>query len=323
MAKAVLALVGAQTLLGREILDVAGEFRVRSMDSAVGEEKVLVKGEDDEIEILNPLDAQTIAEADVVVLAGDEASAKKAMQMGARRMIDLVGGLESAPAAKVRAPQCEAGPVAESRVAVIAHPVAILLATFLRQLEKAGKAVRVVATVLYPASGHGKAELEELQQQTVALLSFQKLEKKVYDAQAAFAVLARPGAESGLSFEATEAQAERHLAALLGPEAVRPSVRMVQAPVFHGLTAQVWVEFDRAPNAHGLEAALACELVDVRGADVEAPDNVQVAGQDGVVLGRVEVDRANPKAAWFFLVADNHRLTAQNAILVAREWTKK
>lgn len=335
MAKAVLALVGAETLLGREIAEVATEFRVRGMDSSVGDEgvgaeKVLVKGADDEVEILNPLDPKTIAEADIVVLAGNEDSSKKALQMGARKLIDLNGNLENSPAAKIRAPQCEsavagkasAGKAPAGRaIAVIAHPAAILLATFVKHLEKAGEAVRVVATVFHPASGFGKAALTELQQQTIALLSFQKLEKKIYDAQAAFAVLARPGAESALSLEASEAQAARHLEVLLGEAKVKPSLRFVQAPVFHGLTAQVWVEFAKAPNAHGLEAALGSEVVDVRGADVEAPDNVQIAGQDGVAVGRVEVDRANPKAAWFFLVADNHRLTAQNAMLVAREWT--
>jgi hypothetical protein len=57
--------------------------------------------------------------------------------------------------------------------------------------------------------------------------------------------------------------------------------------------------------------------VNVHGADVEAPNNVSVAGEDGISVGAIERDRQNPQAAWFWLAADNHRLSARCATSIA------
>jgi hypothetical protein len=78
------------------------------------------------------------------------------------------------------------------------------------------------------------------------------------------------------------------------------------------------VEFEKRPDRSSLEVALASPEVDVRGEDVEAPDNVGMAGQGGIAVGAVSIDRNNPKAAWFWVVADNFRLMAENALAVAQ-----
>ena len=55
---------------------------------------------------------------------------------------------------------------------------------------------RVVATVFEPASEHGQKGMDELHEQTVNLLSFQQLPKKVFDTQVAFNMVARYGEQS-------------------------------------------------------------------------------------------------------------------------------
>jgi aspartate-semialdehyde dehydrogenase len=44
-----------------------------------------------------------------------------------------------------------------------------------------------------------------------------------------------------------------------------------------------------------------------------------VAGQSGISAGAIAVDANNPRACWFWVVADNLKLAAENAIAVARE----
>ena len=44
-----------------------------------------------------------------------------------------------------------------------------------------------------------------------------------------------------------------------------------------------------------------------------------MAGQSGVAVGAVTLDRNNPQAAWLWIVADNLRLQAENAVAVAQE----
>ena len=51
----------------------------------------------------------------------------------------------------------------------------------------------MVATVFEPASEHGQKGMDELHEQTVNLLSFQPLPKKVFDTQVAFNMVARYG----------------------------------------------------------------------------------------------------------------------------------
>jgi aspartate-semialdehyde dehydrogenase len=133
-------------------------------------------------------------------------------------------------------------------------------------------------------------------------------------------MLARYGEEAPFGLQQAELRIERHLATLLswsnrGPI---PSLRLIQAPVFHGHSFSIWVEFENNPGVAALEQALSSEKVDVRGGDLEPPTNVGIAGQGGIAVGAVEADRNNPQASWFWMVADNLRLMAENAVAVAK-----
>ena len=136
---------------------------------------------------------------------------------------------------------------------MIAHPAAIALALFLRRLHANDPIRRSVIQIFAPASEHGAAGVEELQQQTVSLLSFKNLPKAIFDAQSSFNMLARYGEEAPVTLEETELRIERHLATLLalpgdGEGAPMPSLRLIQAPVFHGYSFSAWVEFEDNPG---------------------------------------------------------------------------
>jgi len=181
-----------------------------------------------------------------------------------------------------------------------------------------------VIQIFAPASEHGMPGVRELQQQTVSLLSFKNLPKAVFDAQLGFSLLARYGEEAPAPLERVELGIERHLATLLelpgeGAGAPMPSLRLIQAPVFHGYSFSAWVEFEENPGVEALESGLACEWIDVRGAEFEPPTNVGQAGQGGIAVGAIAEDRNQPGACWFWVVADNLRLAAENAVAVARQ----
>ncbi len=322
MAKPKLALVGGQTLLGREIREHAKDFDVHPMDTTDDEGKTLVRDEDD-LALMSPLDQKVVEAAAIVMLAGDLESSAKVRKMRTRDLIDLTGVLEIDPTARLRSPLSEA-PMARpaSPVEVIAHPAATMLALFLQTLNTVAPIARSVANLYQPASEFGTPGITELQQQTVALLSFQTLQKKLFDTQAAFAMLARLGEESAHKLEKIELRIERNLASLLGGKVPLPSLRLTQAPVFHGISASIWIEFESSPDLKRIADVLAKAGIDIRGEDLEPPNNVQVANQEGVAVGAIEADRNHPRSAWFWLAADNHRITSQNAILVAMERIK-
>jgi len=321
-----IALVGGDTLLAKEIREVLGEskpaLRVQLI-SASGDGTAKIAAEGDEPIVMAPLTADSLAGATVAFLAGSPASSRRALKVnpkGGPLLIDLTGGLEEQPEARLRAPSADpAQQHSDSRIQVIAHPAAIALAMFLGRVSKSATIRRSVVHVFEPASERGQRGLDELQQQVVGVLSFQKLKTDVFDTQLAFNMLARYGEEALEPLESIEQRVEKHLASLLTawPGIPMPSLRVIQAPVFHGHSISAWVEFEENPGAAVLTKALAESGLDVR--IDEPPSNVGMAGQSGLSVGAIAVDHNQPRASWFWLASDNLRLAAENAVAVAKE----
>jgi aspartate-semialdehyde dehydrogenase len=341
--KITVALVGSESLLGREIRDIvatsAPDLGLRLI-AADGERPGTLTRMGDEPAVVNELDACALKEVRAVFLAGSAESTGKALGLLAGQSvpaIDLTAAAEEHPAARLRAPMVEreagrdAGrsrQTSASAIHVVAHPAAIALALFLRRLHAHDAIRRAVIEILAPASEHGAAGVEELQQQTISLLSFKSMPRAVFDTQSAFNLLARYGEKAPVPLEDSELRIERHLATLLalagdgageGNAAPMPSLRLIQAPVFHGYSFSAWVEFESHPGIEALESGLVSGPIEVRGAEFDPPTNVGQAGQNGVSIGAIMPDRNHPEAAWFWGVADNLRLTGENAVAVARE----
>lgn len=334
-----IAVVGSDSLLGREIRDIAATsstpFALRLIAAEEEQAGTLTRVGDEPATVIE-LTALNLAGLRAVFLAGSPASSRKVLELldgePDTAIVDLTYAAEELPDARLRAPavKMQAGdedfeePPA-ARVHVIAHPAAIALALFLRRLHARDPIRRSVIQIFVPASEHGVKGVEELQQQTVSLLSFKPLPKAVFDTQAGFNLLAQYGAEAPVPLEETELRIERHLATLLnlpgdGEGAPLPSLRAVQAPVFHGYSFSAWVEFDGNPGIEAIESGLAASHIEVRGAEFEPPNNVGQAGQSGIAVGAIAPDRNHAEATWFWLVADNFRLAAENAMAVAREF---
>ena len=118
-----------------------------------------------------------------------------------------------------------------------------------------------------------------------------------------------------------EERIERHLASLLERmESVpMPSLRLIQAPVFHGYTFSFWVDFEEDVRSADVEEALSGDPFDLRTSGVEAPSNVGMAGQSGIAVGAITPDRNSANAIWIWAAADNLRIAAESAALIVRE----
>lgn len=319
------ALVGGDTLLAREIRELlssnAPAPRVQLI-SAAAEGAAPQSGQEDEALVMVPLAVENLEGARVAFLAGSPASSRRALKMNPAdgpRLIDLTGALEDQPQARLRAPFAEARHPPASPVQIIAHPAAIAITRLLSTLARDANLRRSIIHVFEPASERGQRGLDELQQQTVAVLSFQPLKRDVYDAQLGFNLLAGYGEEAEEGLDLIEQRMERHLASLLAgyPDVPMPSVRLIQAPVFHGHSFSVWVEFEENPGAPTIARVLSDAGFDVR--PDEPPNNVAIAGESGLSIGSIAQDQNHPRACWLWMVADNLRLAAENAVAVAQE----
>jgi aspartate-semialdehyde dehydrogenase len=324
-----IAIVGGESLIGREVREVLQEqkFPARVQLIGVDQDVFTLTEQDGEAAIIPPLDEASLTGAQIAFLAGSADSSRRALALIARSparpaIIDLTYLTEDEPSARLRAPLVEESEpeLPPQAIHVVAHPAASALALLLLRLDENFPVRRCLAHIFEPASERGHRGLEELRQQTVSLLSFQPLPKSVYDAQLGFNLLASFGSEAPETLLSIELRIEKHLASLLSARGVSwmPSLRLVQVPVFHGYSISAYVEFGSPPDLAALSSALASAQVDVRTGQAEPPDSAGFAGQSGIAVGSIAADRNNPSAVWFWVVADNLRLMADEAVAVAR-----
>ena len=323
-----IVVVGTETLLGREVRDVLSATQL-------GEDLRLVAAEDEEVgklteaggepSFLIKLTPGSLEKARAIILAGPSDISDDVIELKpAAPLVDLTYAAEEQPQARLRAPMLEPPglELPKDTIHVVAHPAAIALALILSRLHVVFPVRRAVIQIFEPASERGSAGIDELQKQTVSLLSFKSMPKKVFDNQLSFSLLARLGEQAVVKLEEVEARIERHLASLLAASHVpMPSIRLVQAPVFHGYSASLWIELEQNPGVAAIEQALSERFMEVRSRDTEPPNNVGVAGQNEVTVGAISVDSNQPNAIWMWMALDNLRLTAQNAAMVVRDVT--
>jgi aspartate-semialdehyde dehydrogenase len=324
-----IAIVGGESLIGREIREllssISPEPAIRLVSGEAESAQITRDDEGDAI-VLEPMSAEALADVKAVILGGTPESSRRALELTAARrtpLIDLTGALEDHPDARLRAPAIEGfEDHGRQNIHVIAHPAAVSLAIFYNRLAGRWPIVRSLVEIFEPASERGQKGLHELQVQTVNLLSFKPLPKDVFDAQLGFSLLPAYGSESPYCLDEIELRIDRHLATLLlmSSRPPMPSVRLIQAPVFHGYSCSLWIEFESSPGVGDLEGALASTNVEVRCSDEEPPNNVGVAGQSVLSVGGIRQDRNHSRAYWFWLVADNLRIFAETTVAVLKEY---
>src|SRR6478752_3486965 len=203
-----LAIVGAGTLKGKEVGEVLGDRNFPSLDiKLLDDNDSLGKLETvgDEVSFIQSVRAEQFEKVDFTFFACDQECTRqnwKKAQAAGSAIVDLSYALEDEPDADVKSPWIQRllgealTPELQPGPAVVAHPAAVVLALLLLRIQKSAAVKRVVAAVFEPASEHGQKGMDELHEQTVNLLSFQPLPKKIFDVQIAFNMISKFGEES-------------------------------------------------------------------------------------------------------------------------------
>src|SRR5213593_1773211 len=193
------------------------------------------------------------------------------------------------------------------------HPAAIVLARVLSTLHNTFGVQSAVVTVLEPASERGNAGVDELQEQTVNLLNFQQIANKVFDGQLAFNILPET-----LAAERSESRMLEHLEGILGKTFPKPMITAIQAPVFHSHAFSIFVQLLASPSVEEVITQLGRHGSGVTvHMDADGPSPVGVVGTNTIHLGRVRHGGNYPGSYALWVVADNLRIAAANAIHTA------
>jgi len=323
---------GASSFVGKELAEELQESAFASAnvilldeEEAAGQLETVA----DEVTFVQKMEPAAFEGMDFVFFTGDPDAAKRHWRDAGRfgaSVVDTTYALEEEKGVIVRSPWVQGStgtrPDLKTPAVVSAHPAAVMLALAAKQLQAAVKVRSFSATVLQPASEHGRAAMDELHQQTVNLLSFQNLPKEEFDAQVAFNLLPTLGEDAKVKLAESAARIRKHYAAM--GEVPELALSVIQAPVFHGYAISVFVELDESASQEQIEGALACDQIDLVMDDANPPSNLSAAGQ-GDVLIRVTAEpptSTESKRFWLWMTADNLKLTALNAIACALELRK-
>lgn len=321
-----IAIVGASSLLGKELKDVLSESTLAAATFTLLDEEQAQGQLDqvgDEVTFVQAIEPDAFDRVDFTFFCGSEDLTRKywknALQAGST-VLDLSGALDQEPGVLVRAPWLtgDAGTADLFTPAIVpAHPAALALALLMERLRPALPRF-IAATLLAPASEFGRGALDELHQQTVSLLSFQGLPKAIYDAQAAYNLLSGMGESAQASLPGLESRIRRHYEALGGGRLPALALQAIAAPVFHGHTFSIAIELERPVQIAGLEEALGGDHIDLILEDTDSPSNLAATGQNDLLVRlRPVLEGRNPAQAtrfWVWAASDNLRLYAQNAV---------
>lgn len=321
------ALVGASSLRGKELKQLledrnfpTGDIRLVD-DEAVG----TLTEAGGEATFIRALEEDAFEGAHFAFFAGDAAVTKNAWPLAHKAgatVIDLSGVLCDVPTAVPWIPSLDAVLTPPRPIAGrlfwspgVAAQMACAVAASLAAFEPA----RLVLIFFQPVSERGQAGVDELESQTVNLLSFQPAPQELYDAQVAFNLLSRFGDASRERLADVRLNIARDVDRYLAGRAPRPAIQMIQAPVFYASAFTGYAEFAAPRNVDDLHAALKRAGVRVSEPGEPPLSNISVAGESQIMLAPIEPDPLLPDVFWFWGAADNLRAGAANAIAIAEK----
>lgn len=241
-----------------------------------------------------------------------------------RAIIDLTSDTAPGPNPTVRVPMLErTTPAAQAadrikglRMITAPHAATIMISALLSRLAARFPVRNTVAQIFSPASEMGSRAIDELQKQTVNLLSFQKVPRDAFGAQIAFNLLPRLGAGYE-KVDALESRIREQLQAYFGDRLPVPALRLFQVPVFYSTALSLYVETEERVPPSDLVVALDGAPLSIHRASEKPPSQADAAGSDEILVDAIQTDAAHPSGIWFWAVADNLRLAALNAVQIA------
>ena len=329
-----LAVVGATGSVGRAVLEdlEAREVEVALRLFATGRSEVdLLEFRGDELEV-EKLDDKSFRGCQAAIFATPAPVARewapKAWADGCLA-VDLTGAFLSAPEVPVVVAGWNDDAVPEGKArGVVAGPSGpvVPLALTLGPIHRQAGVERVVVTVLYAASGAGRAGVRQLEKEMVALLNGEEPDLSDISHRMGFNLVPQVGAFDAGGHTDQEVAVGAGLRRLLSAPTLAATATLVRVPIFygHGLAVNIRTERPlRAEEARALlRASPGVKVVDAPGERVY-PMPMLAVNDDAVLVGRVREDDSQRNGLDLFLVADNlRRGAAGNAVRIAQEWVR-
>jgi aspartate-semialdehyde dehydrogenase len=324
----VVAVVGATGAVGREIIEILEErdFPVSDLhllgtESAAGE-RIEFRGKNVAVKLLR---TDSFPGMDIAFFSTGTAASREfapAAVLAGAIVIDDSSAFRLDPKVPLVVPEVNARTLA-NHSGIIANPDSstIGLVLVLKPLHDRAVIKRVIVTMFQSVSGSGKEAMDELAGQTVSLLNFRDVEKKIYPYQIAFNCI--PHVDAFLDNGSTKGEAAiaDEAKKILEDERLGVTATSVRVPVFRCDAATVNVETEKKIDPNEARALFSdfpgVMVFDDPEHDIY-PLQIDVVGKDDVYVGRIRADNTVANGLNLWLVSDNIRKgAALNAVQIA------
>jgi aspartate-semialdehyde dehydrogenase len=206
---------------------------------------------------------------------------------------------------------------------IIANPncSTIQMVVALQPIHRKYRIRRIVVSTYQAVSGTGKKAIDELFDQSRAMINFLDFEKKVYPHRIAFNCLPHIDRFLENGYTKEEMKMVNETRKILEDDTIGVTATTVRVPVFFGHSESVNVETQEGVGVEEVRRLLQ-EAPGVRVMDDPAenvyPLATDAAGQDLTLVGRIRRDESIPNGINLWIVADNIRKgAATNAVQIA------
>jgi aspartate-semialdehyde dehydrogenase len=212
---------------------------------------------------------------------------------------------------------------AQTHQGIIANPncTTILMALAVWPLHQVQPVQRLVVSTYQSASGAGARAMEEVKQQTRAILAGEEPVAEVFPYPLAFNLFPHNSPLNELGYCQEEMKMVNETRKIFGATDLRISATCVRVPVLRAHSEAVNIEFEVPFSPQAAKALLAkapgVKLVEDWGRNY-FPMPIEASGQDDVLVGRIRQDISNPNALELWLSGDQIRKgAALNAVQIA------
>jgi len=316
------AVVGATGALGGELLDQLRErhFPVQELRPIATERSLGATIDWLGHELPVATEPDTLHGLDLVLICTPPGAAldwiRRALQAGVA-CLDFSGAVAARPEVPLADADLplDAAALAAPLLAVPA-PAALALARVLAPIRAAAGLVRVSATLCDAASGAGRAGVDALQAETIALFNQEELPETGLDHRIAFDCLPASGPFDAAGTSELESRVGAELGRLLGTELPR-AITALRIPTFAGMGIHLALETERELPPELCRERLAKTAGVSSWGGPAGPTTRDAIGEDAVLVGRVRRDPSAPRGLLLWLAFDPARLAASTALRVA------
>ena len=331
MSQKVVAVAGATGLVGQQILRTLENrnFPVKDIKLLASErskgKKLTFQGEEIEVEVLGE---NSFKGVDIALFSAGGGTSKTFAPCAAKDgcvVIDNSSAWRMDPKVPLVVPEVNPHDVNWNE-GIIANPncSTIQMVVVLQPLHKAATIKRVVVSTYQAVSGAGVKALQEMNDQTRAILEGREPVCDIFPYPIAFNCIPQiPGSDA---FEANgytteEMKMVNETKKIMGDDSIRVTATTVRVPVHTGHSESVNVETEQKLTADQVREILASAdgvVVQDDPANQIYPLALNAQGKGDTFVGRIREDLSHPSAIDLWIVSDNLlKGAAYNAVQIA------